>query len=57
MPEEKLAARTQHGTDEIIEVGDDSTAELQPTLEDKYKDQMRQIMPQKMNYLSRLCWL
>jgi hypothetical protein len=33
---------------EPIDSGDDPHADPQPTLEDKYKDQMRQIMPQKI---------
>jgi hypothetical protein len=48
MPEETPDIENQEPSVEVIEVGDEPTADPQPTLEDKYKDQMRQIMPQKI---------
>ena len=49
MPQEETPdIENQEPRVEVIEVGDEPTADPQPTLEDKYKDQMRQIMPQKI---------
>lgn len=50
MPEEENLTNAPEGaTSRLIDPGDDEAqADDQPTLEDKYKDQMRQIMPQKI---------
>jgi hypothetical protein len=47
-PEDTPAEDTEAMTGETIDSGDEPQADPQQTLEDKYKDQMRQIMPQKI---------
>ena len=51
MPPEKTSAKDTHDATiatEVVEYGDEPQGDTQQTLEDKYKDQMRQIMPQKI---------
>jgi len=48
LPEDNPAEDPEVIAGETIDAGEEPHSDPQPTLEDKYKDQMRQIMPQKI---------